>query len=961
MTDILVYTEEQDTVIAGSVEPREIVVAVVGGVGGGSGGGGAVDSVNGRIGHVVLDATDVGADPAGTGAAAAASAVAAHVAAADPHTQYTTAAEAAAAAPVQSVNGEVGAVLLSATDVGADVAGTAVAAVGAHETDPTPHTTITQVRKLGFDADSGETAGTGEMVWNEADGTVDLGMPGGVTLQVGQEQLIRVLNKTGSTIQNMHVVYITGAQGNRVTAAQAQANNSSADKTLAVATQAIANNAEGFATLSGLVRGVDTSMWAEGVELWLSADTAGAITNVRPAAPNHQVRIGYVVRSHATVGSIYVTINIGSDLNHLHDVVITAPADNDVLIYDSATQTWQNGPQTGGSGEVNTASNIGTGVGVFASKVGVDLQFKSLIAGAGVTLTPTATGITIVASGAGGAVDSVNGQTGVVVLDTDDISEGATNLYFTTGRAAAAAPVQSVDGQTGAVSLSGSYAPLSHVGSGGTAHSAATAGTAGFMSAADKTKLDGVAAGATANANTDSLAEGGTNKYFTEGRVRGTVLTGLSLLTGGVISAADSVLSSLGKLQKQISDAVTAISGKQDTLVSGTNLKTLNGNSLLGGGDLTISGGGGGGLVNLSEAKTADAPNATVPVVSLSVTITEANGDYAIVPKGTGAIVAAIPNNLASGGNKRGSRAVDFQTERSTAARVASGNNAFIGSGSENTASGVRSFVGAGTSNIASGGNDVVAGGNGNSSSGGQNFIGAGTSNVAAGQHNTIAGGQNGNTGTGSFCFIGGGSANTHSGAGDYRSHLGGSANSATAAYASTTGGCENVADGRYSVTLGGYQASAKGVIGAVVHASGRFSSTGDAQAGRYTLRIATSSATPAVLTADASATQTAANSLTLGGQNAYVIRARIVARNTANGECTAWEVSAIARRTNTAATTALVGTPTVTSLGGDAALSAASIAVSANTTLGSVAFTVTGIAATNLRWMALVETVEVG
>ena len=28
----------------------------------------------------------------------------------------------------------------------------------------------------------------------------------------------------------------------------------------------------------------------------------------------------------------------------------------------------------------------------------------------------------------GGAVDSVNGQTGVVVLDSDDISEGATNL-----------------------------------------------------------------------------------------------------------------------------------------------------------------------------------------------------------------------------------------------------------------------------------------------------------------------------------------------------------------------------------------------------------------------------------------------------------------------------------------------------------------------------------------------------
>lgn len=34
----------------------------------------------------------------------------------------------------------------------------------------------------------------------------------------------------------------------------------------------------------------------------------------------------------------------------------------------------------------------------------------------------------------GGAVDSVNGQTGVVVLDTDDIAEGSTNLYLTSER-----------------------------------------------------------------------------------------------------------------------------------------------------------------------------------------------------------------------------------------------------------------------------------------------------------------------------------------------------------------------------------------------------------------------------------------------------------------------------------------------------------------------------------------------
>lgn len=729
MTDILVYTEEQDNVIAGSVEPREIVVAVVGEVGGG-GGGGAVDSVNGQIGHVVLDAADVGADAAGTAAAA----VAGHEAALDPHPQYTTAAEAAAAAPVQSVNSQTGAVVLSAADVGADPSGTAGAAVAAHETDTTPHAVVTQVNRFGFNTTAGLVAGTGEMVWNASDGTADLGLQGGVTLQIGQEQLIRILNKTGSTIENMHVVYLTGAQGSRVTAAQAQANNSSADKTLAVATQAIPNNAEGLATLSGLVRDIDTSTWAEGTELWLSASTAGAITNVRPAAPNHQVRIGYVVRSHPTTGSIYVTVNIGADMSHLHDVVITAPADGDVLIYDSTTQTWQNGPQTGGSGEVNTASNLGAGAGVFASKVGADLQFKSLIAGAGVTLTPTATGITIVASGAGGAVDSVNGQTGVVVLDTDDISEGVSNLYHTDARVRDTVLTGLSLTTTGAVAatdtvlqafgkLEKTKAPLaSPAFTGAPTAPTATAGsnttqiattefvrtatanlvaqtitngvttsapsqdavfdalalkspinsptftgfpaaptaspgdnttklaTTAFVAAAQAVAEDranhtgtqpsstisdfnsaaraqveaelvaganvaitpsgsgasrqltiAASSGAVDSVNgqtgtvvldTDDISEGATNKYFTEGRVRSTVLTGLSLLTGGVISAADGVLSALGKLQKQISDAVTAIGGKQDTLVSGTNLKTVNGNSLLGAGDLPISGSG---------------------------------------------------------------------------------------------------------------------------------------------------------------------------------------------------------------------------------------------------------------------------------------------------------------------------------------------------------------------------------
>ena len=63
-------------------------------------------------------------------------------------------------------------------------------------------------------------------------------------------------------------------------------------------------------------------------------------------------------------------------------------------------------------------------------------------------------------SGGGGAVASVNGQTGVVVLDTDDVSEGSTNLYYTAGRAqsaiSASSPLTYSAGVVGCPTSSGS-------------------------------------------------------------------------------------------------------------------------------------------------------------------------------------------------------------------------------------------------------------------------------------------------------------------------------------------------------------------------------------------------------------------------------------------------------------------------------------------------------------------------
>lgn len=53
--------------------------------------------------------------------------------------------------------------------------------------------------------------------------------------------------------------------------------------------------------------------------------------------------------------------------------------------------------------------------------------------------------------------------------------------------------------------------------------------------------------------STDAVPEGATNLYHTVARVRAAVLDGLSLATSTAITAADTILSALGKLQAQVS------------------------------------------------------------------------------------------------------------------------------------------------------------------------------------------------------------------------------------------------------------------------------------------------------------------------------------------------------------------------------------------------------------------------
>lgn len=595
---------------------------------------------------------------------------------------------------VASVNGQTGVVVLGAADVGADPAGTgaaqAAAAVAAHEADTTPHANILNLTKVGFNVTGGGVASAaGDVVWNNTDQTLDIGLGSGVTLQAGQEVQVRGLNNSGSTMLNGQAVFISGASGNRLVFSLAQANQVTAEKTLAVLTQDILNNQQGQATVIGLVRDLNTSGFGEGNELWLSASVLGGITNVKPSAPNHAVRVGYVVRSHASIGSIFVRIQNIESVDDLHNVNIINPLDGDILEYDSATSTWVNVPNTGGAGEANTASNLGTGAGVFAQKVGVDLQFKSLVAGTNITLTPSANSVTIDAAGVGGgAVDSVNGFTGVVVLDTDDIAEGLTNLYFTNARASAAAPVQSVDGQTGAVSLSSSYAPLSHVGDTGAAHGNATTTVAGFMSGADKTKLNSVETGAQVNVGTD-IAEGtrtSTTVPVTSSTGADATLSAASTTLAGVMTSADKtkldgiatgatanqtdafLLSRANHTGTQAISTVTGLQTALDSKISLSAVATFTGNKALALTDINT--------YNVSQDGTAQ----TVTVPAQATVAWTADAEIHIEQGAAGTVTVTGATGVTVNGVSAGSFALAAQFSVVTLKRIGSNSWTLIGS-----------------------------------------------------------------------------------------------------------------------------------------------------------------------------------------------------------------------------------------------------------------------------------------
>jgi hypothetical protein len=148
----------------------------------------------------------------------------------------------------------------------------------------------------------------GVMAWNIADQTLNLGMEYGVTQQIGQETFARVGNTTGSTILNGSVVGFAGATADALLVSPYLADGATPTLyILGVMTHDLPDSGEkGYCCTWGFVRGLNTSAFTAGDILYASPTVAGALTKVKPTAPDNVVPVAACVVADATNGVIFV-------------------------------------------------------------------------------------------------------------------------------------------------------------------------------------------------------------------------------------------------------------------------------------------------------------------------------------------------------------------------------------------------------------------------------------------------------------------------------------------------------------------------------------------------------------------------------------------------------------------------------------------------------------------------------
>jgi len=128
-----------------------------------------------------------------------------------------------------------------------------------------------------------------------------------VTQQLGRETFIRCWNDNGVTIENGKPCSVVGTNvdGDPLINLTDASNKLSALAYIGISTHSIEPDTFGYVTITGAVRGIDTSGLITNAPVWVDPDVVGGYIQTPPPSPAWEVRVGGVSKSHASEGIIY--------------------------------------------------------------------------------------------------------------------------------------------------------------------------------------------------------------------------------------------------------------------------------------------------------------------------------------------------------------------------------------------------------------------------------------------------------------------------------------------------------------------------------------------------------------------------------------------------------------------------------------------------------------------------------
>jgi hypothetical protein len=179
-----------------------------------------------------------------------------------------------------------------------------------------------------------------------------------------------------------------------------------------------------------------------------------------------------------------------------------------------------------------------------------------------------------------------------------------------------------------------------------------------------------------------------------------------------------------------------------------------------------------------------------------------------------------------------------------------------------------------------------------------------------------------------------------------------GSDNVASNDYSSAFGGKLNTASAKYSSTIGGLEAYTNH-FGCLAHASGKFSTVGDAQHFIIVARNSTTNTTPTTLFLDGST-----ELLVMPEKSNWTFTIKVSAYNATDNESGGWVINGAVKRDNSNNIVS-IGSPTINSWL-ESSISTAAVNLNVDNSNQSINIDVTGVASKNIRWVAVIDIAQV-